>query len=219
MSPVRSASHVSDRYRGGAARKSACATAVSEGCIGSRIRTVDAVRGAVMILMALDHGDFIHSAAMSFSPTDLAHTTAAIFLTRWVTHFCAPVFAFTAGMGAFLWVRRNRTTAQLSRFLLTRGLWLIVLELTVLRFILYLNIAFHNTRIVLLVIWMLGASIRFDGCVGGVGTFTHSLAGSREYRDHYISQSPRSCCGCAVRPGKVGLGHSPPASDLPRRWR
>src|ERR1017187_7592141 len=159
MSPVRSASHVSGRYRGGAARKSACATAVSEGCIGSRIRTVDAVRGAVMILMALDHGDFIHWAAMSFSPTDLAHTTAAIFLTRWVTHFCAPVFAFKAGMGAFLWVRRNRTTAQLSRFLLTRGLWLIVLELTVLRFILYLNIVFHNTRIVLLVIWMLGASM------------------------------------------------------------
>src|ERR1017187_1360964 len=84
MSPVRSASHVSDRYRGGAERKSACATAVSQGCIGSRIRTVDAVRGAVMILMALDHGDFIHSAAMSFSPTDLAHTTAAIFLTRWL---------------------------------------------------------------------------------------------------------------------------------------
>src|ERR1039457_7060919 len=159
MSPVRSASHVSGRYRGGAARKSACATAVSEGCIGSRIRTVDAVRGAVMILMALDHGDFIHWAAMSFSPTDLAHTTAAIFLTRWVTHFCAPVFAFKAGMGAFLWVRRNRTTAPLWRFLLTRGLWLIVLELTVLRFILYLNIVFHNTRIVLLVIWMLGASM------------------------------------------------------------
>src|ERR1017187_6444293 len=80
------------------------------------------------------------------------------FSNALVTHFCAPVFAFTAGMGAFLWVRR-KTTAQLSRFLLTRGLWLIVLELTVLRFILYLNIAFHNTRIVLLVIWMLGASM------------------------------------------------------------
>src|ERR1039457_1989027 len=102
MSPVRSASHVSGRYRGGAARKSACARAGSEGCIGSSIRTDDAVRGAVMILMALDQVDFIHWAAMFSSPTALAHTTAAIFLTRWVTHFCAPVSAFTAGMGAFL---------------------------------------------------------------------------------------------------------------------
>jgi len=109
--------------------------------------------------MALDHiRDFVSSAAMSFSPTDLTRTTAAIFFTRWITHFCAPVFAFTAGIGAFLWARR-RTKAQLSRFLLARGLWLIVLELTVLRFILYFNFRYHDTLIILLVIWMLGLSM------------------------------------------------------------
>src|SRR5882672_4175607 len=104
----------------------------------SRIQTVDAVRGAVIIIMALDHvRDFISAAAMLFSPTDLTRTTTAIFFTRWITHFCAPTFAFTAGIGACLWLGRNRTKAQLSRFLLTRGFWLIFLELTVLRFILF----------------------------------------------------------------------------------
>jgi uncharacterized membrane protein len=122
-----------------------------------RIQTVDAVRGAVITIMVLDHvRDFISSAAMSFSPTDLTRTTTAIFFTRWITHFCAPIFAFTAGIGAFLWLGRNGTKAQLSRFLLTRGLWLIVLELTVLRFILFLNVGFSNTLIILSVIWMLG---------------------------------------------------------------
>lgn len=125
----------------------------------SRIQSVDAIRGAVMILMALDHvRDFVSSAAMQFLPTDLSRATAAIFFTRWVTHFCAPVFAFTAGMSAFLWARR-RTKAQLSRFLLTRGLWLIVLEITILRFILFSQVSYHNSVIVLLVIWMLGLSM------------------------------------------------------------
>lgn len=123
----------------------------------SRIQAVDALRGAIIILMAIDHvRDFISSAAMSFSPTDLTRTTPAIFFTRWITHFCAPVFAFTAGIGACLWLGRNKTRAQLSRFLLTRGLWLIFLELTLLRFILYLNIGFKDTLVVLTVFWMLG---------------------------------------------------------------
>ncbi|HEX7286719.1 MAG TPA: heparan-alpha-glucosaminide N-acetyltransferase domain-containing protein [Candidatus Angelobacter sp.] len=126
----------------------------------SRIQTVDAVRGAVIILMALDHvRDYISSAAMNFSPTDLTRTTTAIFFTRWITHFCAPVFAFTAGIGAFLWLGRSRTKAQLSRFLLTRGLWLIFLELTVLRFILVLEIGVKDHLIILSVIWMLGLSM------------------------------------------------------------
>lgn len=113
-----------------------------------------------MILMALDHvRDFISSAAMSFSPTDLTRTTTSLFLTRWITHICAPVFAFTAGIGSFLWLRRNRTTGQLSRYLLTRGLWLMLLELTALRLILYLDIGINNRLIILSVIWMLGLAM------------------------------------------------------------
>ena len=125
-----------------------------------RLQAVDALRGAVMILMALDHvRDFISSAAMSFSPTDLTRTTTSLFLTRWITHFCAPVFAFTAGIGSFLWLRRDRTTGQLSRFLLTRGLWLMLLELTALRWILFLQIGINNRLIILSVIWMLGLAM------------------------------------------------------------
>ena len=126
----------------------------------SRIRSLDALRGAVMILMALDHiRDFIHRGAMSFSPTDLTRTTPALFFTRWVTHFCAPVFMFAAGAGAFLWWQRNHSKGQLSRFLWTRGLWLIILEVTVVRFGWFFD--FDYSRVVFQVIWAIGASMVF----------------------------------------------------------
>ncbi len=100
----------------------------------TRVTSVDALRGLVMIIMALDHTrEFFHSGAMTFQPEDLTRTTAILFFTRWVTHICAPVFMFTAGLGAFLWLRPGRTPSQLSHFLWKRGLWLVLLELTVLR--------------------------------------------------------------------------------------
>src|SRR5438046_9652122 len=97
-----------------------------------RVLSVDALRGLVMIVMALDHTrEFFHSGAMSFQPDDLTRTTAVLFFTRWITHFCAPVFMFTAGIGAFFWLSKGHTKGELSRFLWKRGLWLVLLELTV----------------------------------------------------------------------------------------
>jgi uncharacterized membrane protein len=111
-----------------------------------------------MILMALDHTrDFFHSAAMSFQPEDLTRTTVPIFFTRWITHFCAPVFMFTAGLGASFWLQRDRTLGQLSSYLVKRGLWLAFLELTVVRFALVFN--FHVDLVVVTVLWGLGWSM------------------------------------------------------------
>jgi uncharacterized membrane protein len=121
-----------------------------------RIDSIDLLRGIVMVIMMLDHTrDFVHSGALLFDPTDL---TTAIFLTRWITHYCAPVFVFLAGTGAYLQLARGKSKRELSRFLLTRGLWLIVLELTVVRFGFYFSLDYRFLG-VLQVIWVLGASM------------------------------------------------------------
>ena len=121
-----------------------------------RLASVDMLRGLVMVIMTIDHTrDFVHSAAMNFRPEDLAQTTPAIFLTRWITHICAPAFMLCAGLGAALRLERGETVAGLSRFLWTRGLWLIVLELTVVHFGFFLS--FDYRLVILLVFWALGA--------------------------------------------------------------
>ncbi len=125
----------------------------------SRLDSVDALRGLVMIIMALDHvRDFFHVGAMTFQPDDLTKTTAALFLTRWVTHICAPVFMFTAGIGAYFFGSRpGRSKAILSRFLLTRGLWLMFLEFTALHFGYFLN--FTSGPWLLSILWVIGLSM------------------------------------------------------------
>ena len=120
--------------------------------------SVDALRGAIMIIMALDHvRDFIHRGAMmAQQATNLATTTPILFMTRWVTHFCAPVFMLTAGMGAYFYLQNGRTRPQLAAFLITRGFWLIVLELTLMQLLYNFDIS-SRYPIFLLVLYVLGA--------------------------------------------------------------
>src|SRR4051794_4300885 len=122
---------------------------------GTRLLSIDALRGLVMIIMALDHvRDFFHASAAVFSPTDLSRTTPILFFTRWITHYCLPVFMFLAGTGVYFY-GRNRTRGQLSRFLWTRGLWFIALELTVMQFAYDFNF-FWRFLILLLILWIFG---------------------------------------------------------------
>jgi uncharacterized membrane protein len=123
----------------------------------ARIESIDLLRGIVMIIMALDHvRDYFNRSAYLFDPTDLQHTTAALFLTRWITHYCAPVFMLLSGISAWLYGRKNGRSAT-SFFLLTRGIWLIIVEL----FIVTLGWTFnlHYGIFILQVIWAFGISM------------------------------------------------------------
>ncbi|HEV7990625.1 MAG TPA: heparan-alpha-glucosaminide N-acetyltransferase domain-containing protein [Gemmatimonadaceae bacterium] len=158
--------------------------------IRQRVAGVDVVRGIIMIVMALDHTrDYFGDA--SASPTNLATTTAALFFTRWVTHFCAPTFFLLTGTGAYLALRR-RTVADLSRFLLARGLWLIVLELTVARFLWQFNVDYHVTM--LNVLWALGWAMLVLGVlvrlpVGAIAAFGLALITFHNLFDRVSAQS------------------------------
>jgi len=102
--------------------------------------------------------DFFHHDALLFPPNDVAQTNVPLFFTRWITHFCAPVFFFLAGTGAFLSFGRGKSKSDLARFLVSRGLWLIFLELTVVRCLGWqFNFNYQVTG--LLVIWGLGCSM------------------------------------------------------------
>src|SRR5262249_22308699 len=128
-----------------------------------RLDSVDLVRGIVMVGMALDHvRDYINTAmvgptSLRFDAMDMDRTTPAYFFTRWVTHFCAPTFVFLAGTGAFLAGSRGKTKGQLSWFLLSRGLWLALLEVTVVHLSWTFNWDLHQRGGA--VIWAIGWSM------------------------------------------------------------
>ena len=149
-----------------------------------RITSIDLLRGIVMIIMALDHTrDYFHADAFFFEPTDLTQTNPALFLTRWITHFCAPAFVFLSGTSAYFMSQR-KTKKELSVFLLTRGLWLIFLELTIINFGWFFDLQFSNLDFY--VFWALGGSmialagliylpIPVIAAIGILIIFTHNL--------------------------------------------
>jgi len=126
-----------------------------------RIESIDLLRGAVMIIMALDHTrDFFHKESFTDDPLNLATTTPFLYFTRWITHLCAPTFFFLAGLSAWLQSRR-KTKKELSRFLITRGLWLVFVEITVVTLAISGDI--HYGVFILQTIWAIGISMVFLG--------------------------------------------------------
>lgn len=121
-----------------------------------RLDHVDLLRGLVMVIMVLDHVRAYLTEAR-FDPTDLARTDAALFATRWITHFCAPIFVFLAGASAWI-AGTRRTRGQLSTFLVTRGIWLVLLDLTVISFGWYFTTRM-SMGAVAQVIWAIGISM------------------------------------------------------------
>jgi uncharacterized membrane protein len=122
-----------------------------------RIESIDLLRGLVMVIMALDHTrDLFHREAFTGNPLDVTTTTPILYFTRWITHFCAPTFVFLSGLSAWLQSQR-KTKAELSRFLITRGLWLILLELTVVTLGITADINFGF--FVMQTIWAIGISM------------------------------------------------------------
>jgi uncharacterized membrane protein len=133
---------------------------MSTDTIRERIYSIDMLRGVVMMIMLIDHTrDFVHAGAMQFDPTDLSKTNVAVFFTRWITHFCAPIFVFLAGTSIFLQKLYGKSNAELARFLLTRGLWLVLLEVTVVRFGVFFNFDYANAFGMVQVIWAIGVSM------------------------------------------------------------
>lgn len=128
-----------------------------------RIESIDLLRGLVMIVMALDHSrDFLHDAAWTEDPLNLATTSPVLFLTRWITHFCAPVFVFLAGSSIYFQSLR-KTKKDLSLFLFKRGLWLLFVEVAIINFAFSFDITY--SLVGLQTIWAIGISMIILGAV------------------------------------------------------
>jgi uncharacterized membrane protein len=161
--------------------------------VTARVKSIDLLRGLVMIIMALDHTrDYFNADAFLFDPLNLQKTTVLLFFTRWITHFCAPIFVLLAGTSAFISGQR-KTKKELSGFLLKRGLWLIFLELTVVNFSWFFNI--HFTILLLAVIWTLGICMiclagliflprKIILCIGIILVAFHNLLDNTHFPDH-----------------------------------
>ncbi|MDB4919507.1 heparan-alpha-glucosaminide N-acetyltransferase domain-containing protein [Mucilaginibacter sp.] len=123
----------------------------------NRIRSIDFLRGTIMIIMALDHvRDYLYAGSFLYDPLDLTKTSGILFFTRWITHFCAPIFMLLAGTSAYL-IGQKKTKKELSLFLLKRGLWLVFLEMIVTNFGWNFNITFP--MFLFITIWALGISM------------------------------------------------------------
>ena len=184
-----------------------------------RLESIDLLRGLLMIFMALDHTrDFF--SVQTVNPTDPQHSWAALFLTRWVTHLCAPGFIALAGASVYLQRQRGKTPAQLSRLLFTRGLWLLFLEVTVISFGWSFTIA-PFLQVIWAISWSmiaLSALMRLPTlAIGATGVFGSAPdsspraplpAGATRFRSSGSSGSLSSWCSTFLASGSVASRHA-----------
>jgi uncharacterized membrane protein len=150
-----------------------------------RIASIDITRGIVMVIMALDHvRDLIHVDSITQSPTNLGTTSPILFFTRWITYLCAPTFVFLAGTSAYLSLQKSSDRSKSKRFLLKRGLYLILLEIIVVNFALFFDPVFHTILFEVIAAigfgfimlgLLLSVSIKKLGILGLIILFGHNL--------------------------------------------
>jgi uncharacterized membrane protein len=158
----------------------------------NRIQSIDVLRGLIMVIMALDHTrDYFHTGGMSGDPTNMETTTPFLFFTRWITHYCAPLFVFLSGTSIYLQSRR-KTKKELSLFLFTRGLWLVIAEFTIVSFGWSFDIDFDF--FFLQVIWAIGMSMvvlsgliflnyKYLLAIGIIITLCHNILDKQTFTD------------------------------------
>ncbi|HTM80651.1 DUF1624 domain-containing protein [Asticcacaulis sp.] len=181
-----------------------------------RLEIIDLLRGLVIILMVLDHTrDYFNKDALAFDPLDLAKTTPVFFFTRWITHLCAPTFVFLAGVSIFLQQARGKTAWRLSGYLLTRGLWLVALEVTLISFgfnfeypYFFLQIIFAlGVGMILMSVlhWLPGRSVLIIGIVliAGHGLLGGIRAETLQGTDQIIWRLAMEPGGLSILPGMV----------------
>ena len=164
-----------------------------------RITSIDITRGIVMIIMALDHvRDLMHSPSLSQSPTDLTNTTPLLFFTRWITYVCAPVFVFLAGTSVYISLHSKNEFSQIRRHVILRGIWLIIIDFTLLNFALYFDPGFHSLLFEVLATigfgfivlgLMLKLPIKLIGIIGLAILFSHNLISLIPFAENSFTKS------------------------------
>lgn len=159
-----------------------------------RIQNIDIVRGLVMILMTLDHTrDFLHANPQSIEPTDLANTTPALFMTRWITHLCAPTFVFLSGVSTYISLNQQNNFQEHRNFLIKRGLWLILVNFTINNFGIFFDIHFgvFFSQVIavigfgfLILAALLKLSPKTIGIIGGIVILSHNLFQNITFTDN-----------------------------------
>lgn len=169
-----------------------------------RVDAVDILRGLVMTIMMIDHvRDFTNAEAYQFDPTDVTRTNGILFFTRWITHFAAPTFVFLAGTSVYLQKMGGKPIGELSGFLVKRGLWLIFLELTVVKLVTWFTVT--GTFVELLqVIWVIGVSMIVLAALVRFPVWVSAVFGIGMIALHNLTDSIRVATPAGAVPSATG---------------